>query len=111
MLTSLAALGIFILVALAKQSVVGWIGLLLAITLSLAAYVTWIRYRRLWFALPRARRGRHLRSAFTGNSRRAEPFGSSVRPRPLQHMARIEARLVVDAAMGNTGQAPGRSAS
>ena len=57
MLTSLAALGIFILVALAKQSVVGWIGLLLAITLSLAAYVTWIRYRRLWFVLYLGRDG------------------------------------------------------
>ena len=57
MLTSLAALGIFVLGALAKQSVVGWIGLLLAITLFLGAYVTWIRYRRLWFALYLGRDG------------------------------------------------------
>jgi hypothetical protein len=51
MLTSLAALGLIILGALANQSALESVGVLLAITLFLGAFVTWIRYRRLWFAL------------------------------------------------------------
>lgn len=51
MLTSIAGLGLLILGAVAKQSALGWIGVLLAITLFIGAYVTWIRYRRIWFAL------------------------------------------------------------
>ena len=57
MLTSVAAFGLFILGALAKQSAVEWVGVLLAITLLLGAYITWIRYRRVWFALYLGRAG------------------------------------------------------
>ena len=63
MLTSLAALGLFVLGALAKQSALVWIGVLLAITLFLGAYVTWIRYRRLWFALYLGRDGAGISDA------------------------------------------------
>jgi hypothetical protein len=51
MITSLVALGLVVLGVVTNQWTLGWIGVLLAITLSLGAYVIWIRYRRLWFRL------------------------------------------------------------
>jgi hypothetical protein len=51
MLTNVAALGLVVLGVVTNQWTLGWIGVLLAITLPLAAYVIWIRYRRLWFGL------------------------------------------------------------